>query len=212
MNIKDVFNSTVDGISDLLIEEHNFICNKSKKEFKRLNNNVLHIIRFFYHKKDNKIYLRLEIIIKLLDIEHIYKSVTTIDGRPYLTLGNDFLILRNKKDDFDYKKNPTTYWLIENSNDLENFIFNFKSNFEEIILPYFNENSTIERVDYLLNSHPLKMSIHNYIYPLRANIGIIAAKLNNNPNFNDLIKIYEKELDEAEENYKNEFFKLISIL
>ena len=56
------------------------------------------------------------------------------------------------------------------------------------------------------------MSIHNYIYPLRANIGIIAAKLNNNPNFNDLIKIYEKELDEAEENYKNEFFKLISIL
>lgn len=212
MNIKDVFNSTVDGISDLLIEEHNFICNKSKKEFKRLNNNVLHIIRFFYHKKDNKIYLRLEIIIKLLDIEHIYKSVTTIDGRPYLTLGNDFLILRNKKDDFDYKKNPTTYWLIENSNDLENFIFNFKSNFEEIILPYFNENSTIERVDYLLNSYPLKMSIHNYIYPLRANIGIIAAKLNNNPNFNDLIKIYEKELDEAEENYKNEFFKLISIL
>ncbi|WP_313581440.1 hypothetical protein [Chishuiella sp.] len=212
MNIKDVFNSTVDGISDLLIEEHNFICNKSKKEFKRLNNNVLHIIRFFYHKKDNKIYLRLEIIIKLLDIEHIYKSVTTIDGRPYLTLGNDFLILRNKKDDFDYKKNPTTYWLIENSNDLENFIFNFKSNFEEIILPYFNENSTIERVDYLLNSHPLKMSIHNYIYPLRANIGIIAAKLNNNQNFNDLIKIYEKELDEAEENYKNEFFKLISIL
>lgn len=212
MNIKDVFNSTVDGISDLLIEEHNFICNKSKKEFKRLNNNVLHIISFFYHKKDNKIYLRLEIIIKLLDIEHIYKSVTTIDGRPYLTLGNDFLILRNKKDDFDYKKNPTTYWLIENSNDLENFIFNFKSNFEEIILPYFNENSTIERVDYLLNSYPLKMSIHNYIYPLRANIGIIAAKLNNNPNFNDLIKIYEKELDEAEENYKNEFFKLISIL
>lgn len=211
MKIKDVFNSIVNGINPFLIEQ-NFICNKNKQEFKRSHNNIIQIIRFLFHKKENKIYLKLEIIIKLLDIEHIYQSVTNIDGRPYLTIGNDFLILRNKEDDFDYKKKPTTYWLIETDKDVENIIINFEYNFNETILPYFNENSKIERVDYLLNSYPLKMSIHNYLYPLRANIGIIAAKLNNNPNYEKLIKEYIKELEDAEENYKNEFQKIIEIL
>ncbi|GEM52630.1 DUF4304 domain-containing protein [Empedobacter brevis] len=208
MNIKNVFTSIANGIAPFLIE-YNFICNKNKQEFKRSNNDVAQIIRFFFHKKSDKIYLKLEIIIKLSEIENVYKSITNIEGRPYLTLGNDFLILKNKADDFCYKKKPTNYWLIENDNDIENIVNNFESHLIEIILPYFNDNSSIERVDYLLNSYPLKMSIHNYLYPLRANIGIIAAKLNNNPNYDELVDIYMKELENAEENYKNEFLKII---
>jgi len=211
MKIKDVFNSIADEINLFLIK-YNFVVNKNKQEFKYSHNNIVQIIRFLFHKKGDKIYLKLEIIMKLLDIENIYKSLSEINERPYLTLGNDFLILRKKENDFDYKKEPTTYLLIETNEDIENIIINFKLNFREIILPYFNENSTIEKVDYLLNRYPLKMSIHNYLYPLRANIGIIAAKLNNNPNYNQLIDIYRKEMKDAEENYKNEFFKIIDYM
>ncbi len=56
------------------------------------------------------------------------------------------------------------------------------------------------------------MCVHNEMYPLRANIAIIAAKLNNNPQYDELVKTYEKELVDAEENYKIEFYKIIEVL
>lgn len=56
------------------------------------------------------------------------------------------------------------------------------------------------------------MCVHNYLYPLRANIAIIAAKLNKNPQYDELVAVYEKELLDAEENYKKEFYKIIDVL
>lgn len=209
-------NAIAQQISDGVVEsfqKYGFYYRKAQKEFVRKKDNVEQIFKLFIYKKNDHFTIDPEIKIHLKEIESIYKSIAQIESRPYLTLGNHFLKIRDYDgDSANYKNKPTKEWLIENEEDIEYLIKIIPKYLEEVILPYFDTNSSLSRVDELLNKYPEKMSVHNYMYPLRANIAIIAAKLNNNPRYNELIDIYESELEDAEENYKIEFYKLRELL
>lgn len=212
MTTKELSERISKGVSSFF-QEHGFVFRKKDDEFVRKIDQGEQILRLFYYKKNNHLTVKPEIIIKIYEIESIYKSVAEIKYRPYLTLGNNFLEIRDYDgDEINYKKKPTKEWLIENDEDVEHLIKIIPEYLEEDILPYFDNNSSVARVDELLNKYPQKMCVHNYIYPLRANIAIIAAKLNENPQYNELVEIYEKELLDAEENYKKEFYKIVDVL
>lgn len=212
--VKEVANTILDGIKPSF-EKYGFVLNKSKREFKRSITDCVQIFDMVFDKESNYITARPEVRIKILSIEKIYRSATSMPNRPYLTLGNHlFDILRYVDDgeELGNREKAVSDWLIEGQKNVDKLIQVIPEYLEETILPYFDQNSSIKRVDELLNKYPRELSIHNRLYPLRANIAIIAAKLNKNPHYNELVQIYEEELAEAEETYKEEFYKLKDIL
>jgi hypothetical protein len=213
MKIKEVSNQIAEGVLKNF-EKYGFKLRKARNEFVRKTQNaeqIFHLI--FYKENDATITIKPEIVIHIDEIESIYTRIAQIKERPYLTLGNYFSQIRDYDGDAaNFKNKATRYWLIENEQDVLHLIKIIPKYLEEVILPYFESNSSIERVDQLLNEYPENMSVHNNIYPLRANIAIIAAKLNYNPRYDELVRIYEKELEDAEENYKIEFGKLKELL
>ncbi|WP_316795506.1 hypothetical protein [Pedobacter agri] len=213
MKIPEVSKEISDGILESF-KKNGFKFRKARNEFTRKLKNAEQIFHLIYYKENNgTINIKPEVVIHIDDIESIYKKISQIKYRPYLTLGNYFSQIKDYNGDAaNFKNKATKYWLIENEHDISHLIEIIPKYLDEVILPYFENNSSIERVDELLNEYPKNMSVHNNMYPLRANIAIIAAKLNCNHRFNELLEIYEKELEDAEENYKIEFYKLKEFL
>jgi hypothetical protein len=101
---------------------------------------------------------------------------------------------------------------IKDDQDLQKLIKLIPNRFLQIILPYFDQNSSLERADALLNENPRNLPPHNWSYPYKAMMGLIAAKLTKNPKFAELRGIYEEELAPANPTLKEEFDKLKIIL
>ena len=166
----------------------------------------------FFIKEGNNVKIRPQIRIKIKPIENVYHSISS-RGDIYATLGSDlFEILRYMDNGEETGKGEQYYWIINDDEDIRKLITIIPEYFEETILPYFEKNSSVAKADELLNKYPREISVHNWLYPQRANLAIIAAKLNNNPRSGELLKIYEEELEEAEESFKEEFKKLRKLL
>ena len=214
MNILKTSKILFDGL-ELSFSKYGFILNNKNREFSRSENGITQIIDFFFYKKDKHIEVKPEIRIRVEAIEKIYRAVSDTDGRPYKTIGNHlFEILRyiDKGEEIDNGNDIIYNWIIEDSEHIQKLIEVIPIYLEETILPYFQENSSVDRVDKLLNKYPHDISIHNPLYPLRANLAIIAAKLNGNREYENLLKIYHEELEEAEQTYKRDFDKLKIVL
>lgn len=210
MNIKDVSDELLSQIHDSF-KEFDFVLNKGQSEFKRNANNCTQIVDLFFYKRNKIITIQPEIRIKEHHIEKIYQTISQIKDRPYLTLGNHLFKIVKYIDnaiEIDESEEETKDWLVEDDNDISKLVEVIPKYLKQTILPYFDQNSSVPRVDELLNKYPRELSIHNVMYPLRANIAIIAAKLNHNPKFDELLEIYDEELLDAEETYREEFLRL----
>ncbi|NPA07756.1 MAG: hypothetical protein GXO46_02030, partial [Chlorobi bacterium] len=161
MKVREVAQQISEGVLES-INKYGFKYRKAQKEFVRKKDNVEQIFKLFFYKKGNFITIDPEIKIHIEEIESIYKSIAKIESRPYLTLGNHFLKIRDYNgDDANYKSRSTKEWLIESEKDIENLVKIIPKYFKELILPYFENNSTIKRVDELLNENPRNISVYN---------------------------------------------------
>lgn len=214
MKVSEVSNKLFDLINPVF-EERGFSLNRQKKQFTRKDNGAIQLFDLFFYKKSDHITIKPEIRIKMDEIEKIYRSITSIESRPYRTLGNHlFEIVRYIDDgvEIDDGEGSLYDWLVEDEESVQKLAQVIPEYFKETILLYFEENSSVARVDELLNKFPREVSIHNPMYPLQANIAIIAAKLNDNPKYDELVAIYDEETQEAEESYREEFIKLKEVL
>lgn len=157
MKVNEIAQQVSDGVLENF-QKHGFKYRKAQREFVRKIKGSDQIFSLMYTKRnDGTITVKPELIIQVKEIESIYKSVAEIEGRPYLTLGNHFLTIRDYDgDDFNYKKKPTKEWLIEDEEDVKHLIKIIPEYLEEDILPYFESNSSVKRVDELLNKYPEK--------------------------------------------------------
>ena len=209
MKIREVSSNLIESISSC-IEKYGFKLNRKSNSFKRSFEEKEQIFDFVFIKERDYIKIKPEVIIKIKAIENIYKEVSN-RGDIYRTLGNDlFEILRYIDKKEETGKGEQYYWIVREQKNIDDLVRVIPEYFEETVLPYFDANSSIERVDTLLNKYPRELSIHNWLYPLRANLAIIAAKLNKNKQYDDLVNIYKEELEEAEETFKQEFNMLIN--
>lgn len=103
-------------------------------------------------------------------------------------------------------------YLVKSMDEVESLIRTLPVLVEKYVLPYFDANSTVERANILLNSNLRKQVVHNWIYPFRAMMGLIAAKLAHNPDYGQILSVYQEELAEASDSAKNEFEKLKVLL
>lgn len=213
MKIKDVYPILVQGIKDK-IEEYGFEFKKNDKTFKRRTNNFIQIFDLLLTKTTEGITVEPTIRLKSKEIEDIYHSIAKkeqqyFDGTSCIGY-NLFKIAsyydEGKEIDYDEQK----YYLIEEGKDVNILINIISEKFISYGIRYFDENSSVTRIDYLLNKYPRDISIHNWLYPQRACIAIIAAKLNNNPKFIELSQIYREELIDAVYPYNEEFDELIN--
>ncbi|HAT66215.1 MAG TPA: hypothetical protein DCS66_16735 [Flavobacteriaceae bacterium] len=194
-----------------VFSKYGFQINKKESAFKRVSKDSIQIFDFFIYKKNNQITIKSFIKIKITKIEDLYRRIVGDKDRPYMTLGNNVLdiVEYQKNEDKDkFEKKPLPKWLIENAEDVSILTKLISNYLEDFILVYFNKFSSIQSVDRLLNENPKEISVHNYIYPLRSCIAILAAKINSNENFINLVKIYEEEMKNAEEPYKSDFIKI----
>lgn len=212
MRLSEAANYLLESLSPFM-KKHGFKLNKRSREFIREMDDTKYIFDLFFYKKEDYISVKPEIRIKVEAIEQLYRTITIQENRPHYTLGNHlFEIVRYMDTGNETERGEISNWLIEDKEDLDKLTKIIPEYFEESILLYFNKNGSVARVDELLNKSPREMTIHNWLYPLRANIAIIAAKLNSNPKFNELLAIYDKETLEAEESYRKEFEKLREVL
>jgi hypothetical protein len=216
MIVKEASNKIFQMIKDE-ISKYRFRLNKTKMEFKRVENNCEQIFQLIFYKQDDAVFIRPLVRIKVKAIEDTYHKIskkheqfnedtTTLGGNlgeimKYYETGTDSL-----------SENMNTRYLIENEGDVEDLIKAIPERFKNYVLPYFKSNSSVKSVDELLNTEPSEMSIHNHLYPIRACIGIIAAKLNNNPDFDEIVQTYEENLTNANPDNKYEFLELKKIL
>lgn len=210
MTIKEITTKLFEGITPSF-EKHGFKLNKRKRKFARSINGITNIFDFFFYSKNGYVTIEPEIRIKVSSIEKVYSSVSLIKDRPYLTMGNHlFEVVRYLEGGKEngVREEALSNWIIQDEKQIQKLIKVIPEYLEDYILKYFDEFDSISSIDIALNKHPRDLSIHNYIYPLRANVGIIAAKLNGNLNFQKILEIYQEELEEAEETYKDDFQRI----
>jgi hypothetical protein len=217
MLIKNITKSIIDGIGKTL-SDYGFDYSKRNKKFIKSKGNVQQIFELLFYK-ENAISILVEpwVKIKIKPIEDIYHMVSSKDAKyndSAITLGNNMgeIIQYYEKGNEKRSEFANMRYLIEDDQDVKVLIKVIPKGFIEFVLPYFDSNSSIIEVDRLLNETPRELSIHHPLYPTRACIGLIAAKLVSNPNYKELVTIYEEETREANPFYREEFERLIKLL
>ena len=73
--------------------------------------------------------------------------------------------------------------------------------YEEYAVPFFEKYNTVDAIDKLLNENPTEKVIYLDDLGWRIIKGLIAAKLNNNPNYNKLRDYYKSEVESKFQGY-----------
>ena len=212
-NLRSATNILLTGIEEK-ISKYGFLYKKKDKSFKREIDGFTQIFDLIFTKKREGIYVEPTIRLKSKAIENIYHLVSKKDPKYFegtKVLGNNlFKIIKYYKEGLEVDTNEKQSYLIEEVNDIKILINVISENFIDFGIKYFDENSSVSRIDYLLNNNPRDISVHNWFYPVRACVAIIAAKLNNNERFTELKNIYKEEMNDSVAPYKDEFNYLIN--
>ena len=83
-------------------------------------------------------------------------------------------------------------WRIEEMEDIMQIVSTLKTLFINVILPYFNSNSIVKRVDELFNNNLDAAIIHVQFKPTRAVRGLIAKYLLESEDYEKIISHYDK--------------------
>jgi hypothetical protein len=215
MIMKEVKNTLLEGM-DKSFQNLGFELNKNEIAYQRIKGSSVQTFYFLIFKKKDGIYVEPRWSIKLKEILDIYHKVATKEKKyfKYTPILENSLgeLIKYVENGSETGSGISMQYLIENDEDVLTLTKVIPKRFEEYVLPYFDKNSSNEKVDELLNKNPRELCIHQWLYPLRACVGIIAAKLVKNPRYNELLCIYEEELQEAVPAYKEEFERLKLIL
>ena len=216
MHINEVKRKLLEGVGEI-ISPYGFKFNLKDKSFrKETDNGFIQIFDLIFTKKTDGIYVEPTLRLKSHRIEEIYHKVAKKNSKYFegtKTLGNNlFKIEKYLIEDINADPDEKQQYLVEENNDIDVLIKVISEKFITYRLKYFEKSSSISSIDLLLNNNPRDISIHNWLYPMRACLGIIAAKLNNNPIYYELKQIYSEEMQEAVSPYKEEFEELLRML
>lgn len=215
MNFKKVKNQLIQGIEKSVITE-GFLFNKKDDGFEKNIQGGIVTFYFLHTKWTDEINFQLWWAVRIDRIVDIFNMVAEKD-KEYFHLS--CVLSNNLGPLIDYIDNgnefsradPKKYTILKEE-DVETVINEALADIRKYILPYFEQNISIEKIDQILNRYPRELIVHNFLYPNKSMMGLIAAKLTKNPNYDQLISIYDEELAEAAEDAKREYEKLKELL
>jgi len=196
----------------------------SEQGFVRKNSNAIFLFQFLIYNRTlietgvKGFMVEPYIWINIREIEKYYREITLNkeikNDTDFKTLGNSIASLLANPDGLYKNRNKSLSLMIFEEKDILFVADQLLKVFKEVALPYCLNNSTVAMADKLVNTRPgdYKVNMPNDNY--RIVKGIIAAKLNANPNLSDLIKIYDKQLidREMQDVTKEEMSRLKAIL
>lgn len=150
-------------------------------------------------------------------IEAFYKQITVntelkkdVD---FKTIGSSIASLIANPDGIFRKKNESLNLLIFEENHIPGVAETLIKQFNKVALPYCLTNCKIPAIDKIANSHPGEWIVHMMNDYRRMIRGVIAAKLNSNPEIEKLLNFYEKQMIESDAPEMNlEEMKRLKIL
>jgi hypothetical protein len=150
-------------------------------------------------------------------IEAIYKKITLNSElkslTDYKTIGNSVAEIIANPNDIYTTRNHSLNLLIFSESDICKIAKILLYKFENNAIPYFLLNSSVKAIDVIVNSNPNEYKVHMQNDNYRVIKGVIAAKLNKNPDFENIVKVYEKQIiDRDMYNAKDEWERLKEIL
>ena len=84
-----------------------------------------------------------------------------------------------------------------------------ESAFDTVAAPWFDKYSTVAAIDSLLNKEPDKFSIY-FLFPwLQYAHGLIAARLNQRPNYDELAAIYSKAMKRISKGFYSDGYEAL---
>lgn len=132
--------------------------------------------------------------INVKEIEIFYKEITQNTelnkDADFVTIGNSIANLKANPDGINNERNQSLDLFIFEEKNIPYVSWELMKHFKETAFPYMLSNDTFARVDEILNKNPYEYCVHmsNDIY--RFIKGLIAAKLNKNPEADKLLSIY----------------------
>ncbi|MBV8252026.1 MAG: hypothetical protein JO154_05415 [Chitinophaga sp.] len=150
-------------------------------------------------------------------IEKIYKEITLNTelktDTNFITIGNSIANIIANPDGLYENRNRSLDLRIYEEEHISLVAEQLIRKFKEVAFPYCLNNSTVAMVDKIINARPNEYKVHMSNDNYRILKGIIAAKLNNNPQLQELIGIYEKQIiDRDMYNVTDEMSRLKDIL
>ena len=129
-------------------------------------------------------------------IENIYKDITLLEPfeveHDYISLGNSVANLKANPDGINRNRNQSLDLFVFEEKNINYVGWEIKKHFNELAIHYFLANSSVKAIDSILNKHPYEYCVHMNNDNFRFIKGLIAAKLNHNPNFSHLMEVYTK--------------------
>lgn len=107
-------------------------------------------------------------------------------------------LLLNKS---DYFKDINYRFKIASLNDVKEWSTIAKKFYNEFAVPFFEKYKSVDAIDKLLNEKPSKKVIYCDDWGWRIIKGLISAKLNNNPKYNELRDYYRSEVESKFQGY-----------
>ncbi|WP_343673621.1 hypothetical protein [Chitinophaga sp.] len=223
MTQKEIVRTIIDLLSKELAPL-NFKANIKEQGFIRKDDNAIYFYYFLLYTRTNiKTRAKGFLIepfadINISSIERYYKEITLNtelkNEWDFITIGNSIANLCANPDGINRKKNQTLDLFVFDEQHLQSVVIELTKQFKQVAFPYFLANNTVKRVNELLNKYPLEYSVHMNNDLFRFMKGLIAAKLDNNPQLDELLMIYSKLILDRNmpDNCKEEMKRIKAIL
>ncbi|MFY0255971.1 hypothetical protein ACDQ55_18680 [Chitinophaga sp. 30R24] len=203
---------------------YNFKSNFKEQGFIRKDDRAIFFYFFLIYDRTNiktgekGFQIEPQIYIHIREIEKYYKEITIntylkTDWH-FITIGNSVANLMANPDGINRNRNQSLDLYIFEEKNIPYVSWELLKHFKDTAFPYFLNNTTVKRIDELLNSHPKEYSVHMYNDLFRFIKGILAAKLANNPALNQLVTTYSNLIIERDmpDDCKEEMGRLKAIL
>lgn len=182
--------------------ELGFKFSKSKDRYEKVTNGCRLIYSFFFYKRSNEIAIEIFVLIEHIKTAKIYKKATghTLSN----TIGNEVGIIV-KNPDGKMKDHRSEDLTIQSENDVNQLEKDILKYFKQVAMPYYESNGSLEKIDEILNANTNEITVHANTQYFRCPNGLIVARLINRANYDELVSIYDKKMEDVSELFKDRY-------
>ena len=166
-----------------------------------------HVFQVAFMEKYGRLVCKPDVGVRSDRIEEIFhrtSEFSDVDAINTSTIGVSVKLL-SRSSDYDVS--------VAGAGDVDQAVRTLLRAFRSIAVPYFDEFGSLEGIDRALNSNPAERCVHMVNERARCSKGLIAAKLLDRPDYEQLLQLYNaRVLRAGEMTYKKYFLPLVDDL
>ena len=191
-------------LNDLIVKSlEDFFTNQSFKykkkynQFEKIKDDYRYIYNIQMAAWSYGFSISVKLYIEQKQIENVYEKILGKSNR--LTLGNTLQRIYNSPDGREVVSSGTMDINIINDSDVEAAIESLEDFYNRIAKPYYEKYQDMKSIDDIINNPPFENCPADVggIFADRCMKGLIVARFVNNPNYEQLVKIYDEAIKET---------------